>query len=295
MSGTSAMVRHMQFLRGAHHSWMLFAAAVVLTAGLAPAAGADSQLYSYGEACHGAMSDYRQGWAEILENGRWTDSERLYRKVVAAAPDCLIAKSVLARITIDADERESLIEDIQSNIDKVDVHDRWLLDPYLKTLLLINARDTGQSLGEGFRDDLTSMAVRNYRAFLDEYPGEWAVRIEYIEWIHAAQGPQGALEAIGEMSSEGLSDNLRLSYFPAYFHAELGEYSQAIELAQAFVQQLGPGDWPQEHYITAFIDYQRGQYSAAAESIKHALQLDPRHLIAERLSKKIDKALETEH
>ncbi|MFT4768235.1 MAG: tetratricopeptide (TPR) repeat protein, partial [Glaciecola sp.] len=214
---------------------------------------------------------------------------------VAVEPNCSIAKSVLARMTTDAAERKTLIAEIQSAIDSVDGGGRLILDPYLKTLLLIGARDTGESLGEDFRSDLSRMAISNYRSFLDRYPDEWAVRVEYVEWIHAAHGPEEALAKIREMAVNDPTDSYRFSYFPAYFYAELGDYEHAIKLAREFVQQLGPGDWPQEHYIFAFIAYERGDYAEANVSIKHALLLDPRHLIAGRLSKKIDTALATEH
>ncbi|WOJ93025.1 hypothetical protein R0135_14740 [Congregibacter variabilis] len=270
---------------------MFLIVAVALSSAAVPSAAAESPLYSYGKACKKALPFYRQGWAEILEKGRWTEAERLYREAVAVAPDCVIAKSVLGRITVDAAERKSLITQIQASMENVDPHGRLILEPYLKTLILISARDTAQSLSEDFRGDLTKAAISNYQIFLEHYPEEWAVRVEYIEWIHAEQGPQMALEAIQKMSQERPGDGARFSYFPAYFHAELGAYEQATELARQFVQGLGPGDWPQEHYINAFIAYQLGDYSAASQSVKQALVLDPRHLIAERLSKKIDAAM----
>jgi hypothetical protein len=280
-----------KFLRPAPHLWILITVVFALGAGSASSGAADSGFYGYGDECEPALAFYRQGWVEILEHGRWTEAERLYREAVAVAPDCVIAKSVLARITTDAVERKALIADIQSNIDSVDVPGRLILDPYLKTLMLISARDEGVSLGDDFRSDLVKMAINNYWTFLDQYPDEWAVRIEYLEWVHARQGAEQALVSIRRMTQNTARDNFRLSYFPAYFYAQLGDYEKALELAREFVRQLGPGNWPQEHYIAAFIAYQRGDYSAADESIRQTLLLDPRHLIAKRLSKKIDAAL----
>lgn len=286
------MRRSTKIERVAHPLWMLLT--VALGAAAVPSASAEASLYSYGEACKKALPYYRQGWVEILENGRWTEAERLYREAVAVAPDCIVAKSVLGRITVDAAERKTLIAQIQANVENVDPRGRLILEPYLQTLILISARDTGQRLGEEFRSDLTKTAINNYQVFLEHYPEEWAVRVEYIEWTHAEQGPKKALDAIQKMLQERPSDSVRLSYFPAYFHAELGEFDQATELARQFVQELGPGDWPQEHYISAFIAYQLGDYAAASVAIKQALLLDPRHLIAERLSKKINAAVASE-
>ena len=274
--------------------WMLLTIMSAFSLGTVFPASADDAFYSYGEACREALPSYRRGWAEILQRGRWTEAERLYRDAVAKAPNCVIAKSVLARITIDAVERRQLMAEIQATKSNIDSEGALILEPYVRTLRLISARETGVSLPDDFSRDLRRLAASNYRLFLDSYPEEWAVRIEYIEWIHAEHGPGKALEKIGEMAQENLTDSFRMSYFPASFHAELGHFEQATELAQKFVKQLGPGDWPQAYYIKAFIAYESGDYIVAQQSIRRALQLDPRHLIADRLSKKINRALALE-
>ncbi|WP_439108132.1 tetratricopeptide repeat protein [Congregibacter sp.] len=253
----------------------------------------EGSLYNYGQASDEALTLYRQGWAEILEKGRWAEAERLYREVLAVDPGFVIAKSILGRITEDAQERKALTADVNRNLSAVDKPGRLILDPYTMTLTLISARETGESLAEDFRDELTGLAISNYRRFLDRYPDEWAVRIEYIEWIHAKHGPQRALDEIQKMRKEEGPHVSRLSYFPAYFHAELGEYERAKKVAREFVNQLPPGEWPQEHYIEAFIAFERGDYALADTAVERALQLAPRHLIAQRLNKKIKQALST--
>lgn len=258
--------------------------------GSAPATLADSLRYSYGQTSEKALDLYRQGWSEILEYGRWAESERLYREALAVDQDFVVAMSVLGRITDDQAERSALTADARRLAQTVDSHGRLLLDPYLETLTLISARESGENLPDNFREDLADLAIDNYRSFLKTYPDEWAVRIEYLEWVHAKHGPREAVREIERMHKENPHYVSRLSYFPAYFYAELGDYEQAMALAERFVGQLGPGEWPQVHYIRGFIAYERGDYAAAQMLIKKALALDPRHLIAQRLQKKIDTA-----
>ncbi|MDP5053558.1 MAG: hypothetical protein NWP69_07205 [Congregibacter sp.] len=269
----------------------LLLACFLFAASTTESVSADSAEYDYYGVDKNALALYRQGWSEILERGRWTEAERLYREAMLIDPDFIIGKSVLARITDDPKERQALTAEIERDIDGVDTSGRWVLDPYLMTLLLINARESAQTLPEDFRRDLAQLAVKNYRSFLQEYPGEWAVRVEYIEWIHAQQGPENALTAIEEMQEQDSTSSVRMSYFPAYFYAELGDYPRATALAEQFVESLGPGDWPQAHYIAAFIAYQREDYAVASDAINRALRLDPKHLIAQRLRKEIDAAI----
>jgi len=266
---------------------LIFAGAM----GHVPAIFADSVLYSFGQTNQKATALYRQGWSEILEYGRWTESERLYREALTVDGDFVIALSVLARITEDQDERSALTAEARRLAGTVDFHGRLVLDPYLQTLTLISARESAVKLPDDFRADLTDLAISNYRSFLKAYPDEWAVRVEYLEWIHAKYGPGEAVKEIERMRSENPAHVSRLSYFPAYFHAQLGDYQRAIALAEAFVEQLGPGEWPQVHYIRAFIAYEKGDYGAARKLVKNALALAPRHLIAQRLQQKIDTAV----
>ncbi|WP_439101548.1 tetratricopeptide repeat protein [Congregibacter sp.] len=247
--------------------------------------------YPYGGVNEKALALYRQGWSEILERGRWAEAERLYRAALATAPDFVIAKSVLARMTDDAKERETLVDEIKRERGGVGAWGELLLDPYVMTLKLISARESGTALRTGFRDDLTNLAIESYRDFTERYPDEWAVRIEYLEWIHAKHGPGEALRAIDAMENANPTYVARLSYFPASFYAELGDFAQARREAEIFLGQLGPGDWPQAHYIRAFIAYEQGDYPAAAESVNEALRLDPQHVIAQRLKVKADRAL----
>ncbi|EAQ98698.2 tetratricopeptide repeat protein [Congregibacter litoralis] len=275
---------------GSLRSLRVLALSALIMSSVSPAA-ANTSLYSYGGVNDEALALYRQGWSEILERGRWAEAERLYRAALVLAPDFVIAKSVLARMTDDAAEREALVHEINRSRGRVDVRGQLILDPYAMTLTLITARESGATLRAGFREDLTNLAIANYQKFIEHYPDEWAVRIEYLEWIHAKQGPGEALRAIEAMKAANPAHGARLSYFPASFYAEIGDFAKATEEAERFIRQLGPGDWPQAHYIGAFIAHLQGDYRLASESINDALRLDPQHIIAQRLKVEIEKAL----
>lgn len=279
------------FARGSQVSGLAYLLLLMLTLATRGHAEIAALRYDYGNAAPEALQAYREGWREILRNGRWTEAELLYRRAVAIDPGFVIAKSVLARISPSLEERETLLAEVRAGFDAVDPDGQLILAVYADTLELINARENDAALPAGFREDLARRAVTNYRAFIDQYPGEWAVHIEYVEWLHALEGPERALEEVAranDLSIRGSS----FSYFPAYFAAELGDLGSAERLAANFVSTLELDEPPQAHYINAYIHYQSGEYQLAKERVSRALQLDPRHLIAQRLDADIDAALQ---
>ena len=247
----------------------------------------ESGLYDFGGASAAALSLYRRGWIEILRYGRWTEAERLYREAVAMDPDLSIAKSVLARITRDPAERDLLYRSVRDSLADVDEHGRLLLATYQATLELFARREAGEAIPGDFRTAMARQAVRDYGAFLRAYPNEWSVLIEYVEWVHALDGPAAALDAVDRLHREG---GHSFSYFPAWFHAELGNRVRARDLARRFSQSIDDPTSPQPHYLHAFLAYQEGELEEAREAVSIALKLDARHLLADRLRREIEAA-----
>lgn len=252
----------------------------------AAASPVDDGFYSFDNTNPRALALYRQGWLEILEYGRWTESERLYREALRVDPSFVIGKAVLARITSDAQERRELHRQIERDAHLVDADGQLILGVYVDTLTLIDARDTGAALEPGFRERMAEQAVQRYELFVRKYPNEWSVLIEYIEWVHALDGPQAAIAAAQTMNSLYQSSP-SYSYFLAYFHAELKNFSTAIQLANEFSTQLDAQVHPQASYIRAFIALQQGQRETARRSIERALEIDSKHLLAQRLAREI--------
>lgn len=248
-------------------------------------------LYGFGGAAPEAVAAYRQGWLEILEYGRWEEAERQYRLALSISPDFVIAQSVLARLSTDASERRELEVAINTVKSGVDADGRLLLDPYLSTLEFISMRERGVSIPAEQRKELAMMAASNYRAFLDKYPGEWSVRIEYIEWIHALYGPARALEIIETMSEDENIADRGFSYFPAHFHAELGLLEEAQALARIFEDRLPQTELPQAYFLGAFLAFQKSEFDTALTKVNKALDLDPLHQLADRLKVKIEAAV----
>jgi tetratricopeptide (TPR) repeat protein len=113
--------------------------------------------------------------------------------------------------------------------------------------------------------------------------------IEYIEWVHALQGPEAALEAISDLRAK-FGQDLSFSYFEAYFHAESGDLETARRLGETFAARISDESSPQPHYLRAYIAFTAGDLEGAAAYVDRALELDPRHLIAERLHNEIEAA-----
>ncbi len=239
-------------------------------------------LYDFGGASVEALTLYRQGWVEILRYGRWSEAERLYREAVAADPDFLIAQSVLARITTDSAERDRLYEAVERRRQSVDDQGQLLLHTYQRTLELFALREAGQSISPDERRAMARRAVDDYGRFLANSPREWSVVIEYMEWVHALEGPEAALAVVEKLHGESDAP-LYFSYFPAWFEAELGNHERAAALAGEFDARLNDPDAPQPYFLRAFLAQQRGETQIARQQIETALTLDPRHLLASRL------------
>ncbi|GAB5415185.1 MAG: hypothetical protein Cons2KO_27880 [Congregibacter sp.] len=250
--------------------------------GLATPGYAAEARYTFGGADPRAVQLYQRGWQEILTNGRWSESERLYREALLVDPGFTIAKAVLGRITLNGDERRELQRQIAEERPRVDEDGELILSVYVDTLRLFNAREAGTKLPAGFRENMAKRAVENYRRFLAKYPGEWSVLIEYIEWVHALRGPRAAIDAAQSMSDLH-KEPPSFSYFLASFYAELGEFEKAWALERDFSSVLDAAVYPQVFYLRALIWAAQGDKAAAKRAVQKALALDSRHLLAQRL------------
>jgi len=250
---------------------------------------AAAQSYGFGDTNEQALAAYRSGWVAILRDGRWSEAERRYREALKLDPGFTMAKSVLARITTDSAERDALYQRVESERDNADPMDELLLHTYQETLELFARREAGAAPSAGDRRAMAERAVKDYGAFLASYPGEWSVMIEYVEWIHALDGPAAALAAIDSLRAASAAD-LDFSYFPAWFHAELGRLDEARRLAAAFRNTIDDPGAPQPYFLEAYLHFEAGDLKAAKESVERALALDSRHLLAARLRNRIDAA-----
>lgn len=238
-----------------------------------------------------ALRAYRQGWVEILEYGRWTEAERLYRRAIALDPQFTLGKSVLARITADSAERDRLYAEVEAQLPKTNADIKLLLHTYQRTLELFAAREDGVALPASDRRQMAQRAVDDYAAFLEKYPHEWSVMIEYVEWVHALQGPAVAIATVEGLMQSSDDDSLSFSYFPAELYAELGDFDRARELASVFTQRQSGSDFPQPHFIKALIYFHEGSMESAKIAVEAALDRDPKHILAQRLRSKIHGVL----
>lgn len=84
--------------------------------------------FDYGTKSDSARFYYLNGFHEILDNGRWTESEKSYRKALEFDPNFMLGKSLVGRITRNVTERERLLEELQKIKDKANTDEKLLLD-----------------------------------------------------------------------------------------------------------------------------------------------------------------------
>jgi len=70
----------------------------------------------YGTKIDSTRYYFLKGWEEILDNGRWTESEITFRKATELDPDWLLGKSMIGRITRNLEERQQLYAERHSGI-----------------------------------------------------------------------------------------------------------------------------------------------------------------------------------
>ena len=156
------------------------------------------QPYDYGTESDSARYYFQLGWQEILDNGRWTESEATFRKAVELDPEWLLGKSLVGRITRDAAEKQQLLKDLQLNMTQAGPDERKLLEVNMLSIAASVNRDRGTSNTAEFNKIRREIAEKNFGAFARKYPEDNYFKAEYIEFLHANHGAQTALDSNGE-------------------------------------------------------------------------------------------------
>ena len=69
-------------------------------------------MFKYGTENDSARFYYLKGFHEILDNGRWTASEKSYRKALEFDSSYVLGKVLVGRITRNLEEREQLLQEL---------------------------------------------------------------------------------------------------------------------------------------------------------------------------------------
>lgn len=238
-----------------------------------------------------AIINYDKGWEEIMDKGEYGAAELSYRKALENDPDFLIGKSVLARLTLDLNERLEIYSDLQKNIEKVKGDERLLLDVYTAFVFLTNQREQFPQQSKNNLDSVLKLAEKNLKYIVHSYPKEIYLKAEYIEILHSIYGPEKALDSLNNLTSKIQKDNPFLLGYAAVMHAELNQNQIALEKANLLKRIINDSTLPKSYAVFADVYLHMDSLEIAKEYAKKANALDKRNLDASRLLTRINEKL----
>jgi len=248
-----------------------------------------SVTYNYGTKIDSALYYFNKGWVSIMDEGRWMDSEKFYRKAVTFDDDFILGKSLVGRITQNLYERIAIQKELEDKIVTLDEDSKLLLQVYLANIRSMNKRGQGLRLKPSDSKNRLDLSERNFRSFLKKHPNEDYIKAEYIEVLHRKYGAKTALDSMYLLATER---QLKLPFYIHYnatIETELGNFERALELADDLKNSLNNPMAPNQYLILADIYYQMDSIRQAKFMIEKVVSLDPKHLIALALKEKIYK------
>ncbi|MCE7997128.1 MAG: hypothetical protein HEP71_34530 [Roseivirga sp.] len=250
--------------------------------------------YDYGTESDSARYYFILGWEEILDNGRWTESETAFRKAMEFDGDWAVGKSLVGRITQNLEERQKLIIDLEAVKDKVGMDERILLDIFMPSMQAMNNRDQGISTSPEDRKARRTQAEANFRRFVHKYPEESYIKAEYIETLHANHGAKTALDSLNILASE---EQTVLGFYISYratLGLELGNTEYATEKLQSYRSLFSDLSYTTTYMLQAQILMAQDSLQKASELVNKVVTMDPNHLIAVGMQRRIKAELEKE-
>ncbi len=239
-----------------------------------------------------ALRHYHQGWVQIMDEGRYGEAEVSYRKTLEYNPDFLVGKSVLARLTLDLEERLKLYEEIQEKKNTVTGDESLILEVYTSLVKYTNLRDQGSADTKNALQEALGIAERNLRIVIHKYPEEVYLKAEYFEILNSLYGPKQALDSLDALTTISQKDNPFLLGFSASMHAELEEYAIAMNQANRLLEVVNDSTLPKTFAVLADVYFQMGSLEIAKRNADRANVLDPKNIDASRLKEKINQAIE---
>lgn len=258
---------------------------------LDPSVPTSSGKLSYSVQHDSALFYYRRGWEQIMDEGHYGPAEASYRKTLSFDPDFLVGKSVLARLTLDLEERLQLYEELDANKERIQGDERKVLDVYLALTHFTNLREQTPERAGAVLQEVLKLAETNVREVVHRYPNEVYLKAEYLEILHSLHGPQAALDSLAALATPTQRETPFLLGFAASLRAELGEFNRALELAQRLETMQGNAPFPKAFAVWADVYVQMDSLSRAKSYADRAVTLDPRNLDASRLQARIEERL----
>jgi len=239
-----------------------------------------------------ALKFYHQGWEQIMDEGRYGEAEISYRKVLEHDPDFLIGKSVLARLTLDLEERLLFYNELHAKKDGIHGDERLVLDVYIALVNFTNLRDQGSSETKDALQNALKLAEKNLKKIVHSHPEEVYLKAEYIEVLNSIYGPRQAIDSLQGLTTIAQKENPFLLGFQASMYAELGEYELAMQKANHLLEVVNDSTLPKTYAVLADVYFKMGNLKIAKSNADRATELDARNLDASRLKTKIDMAIQ---
>lgn len=255
---------------------------------------ANNQIFDYGTKNDSARFYFHKGWEEIMDNGRWTESEIAFRKASKLDPNWALGKSMVGRITRNLKEREQLLDELQKTKHKVQGYERLLLDVNILSLKAANNRDQGINSTKEFNQDRWTLAENNFGAFIRKHIKDNYFKAEYIELLHLNHGAQTALDSMILLATP---KQRQLGFYKSYeasLELELGNTQKALVLLNQMQNQLKDSSYNAALVLEAQIYKHQGDFEKAKNAIDNVVKKDSNHLIAKGIKKEIEKLLNTD-
>lgn len=238
-----------------------------------------------------ALKEFNKGWVQIMDEGRYGAAEDSYRKAVNLDPNFLVGKSVLARLTLNLEERIAFERELFERKNEVEGDERLILEVYRALVRYTNLRDQGAPQAGKVLNEAMQTAEKNLGSVVHKYPKETYLKAEYVEFLHSRYGPRKALDSLNALSLPEQQKNPFLIGVAATMQAELDQFDGALEKAKELEQVVNDPEQPKPHAVYAYIYLQMGNLELAKTNADKANELDPLNLDASRLKERIDVLL----
>ena len=247
--------------------------------------------FNYGTTSDSARYYFFKGWEEIMDNGRWTASEKAFRKALEFDPNWPLGQSLVGRISRDVEERKKILQAIEANKDQIAEDERLLLDVNLLSIQAAINRAQGVQNNPEQRLYRMQLAENNFGQFARKYPDDAYFKAEYIEFLHANHDAQTALDSLKALAT---TEQLELGFYISYqasLELELNNLGKAQSLLAVLEENLSDPTYTSPLMLQAQIYMAQDSLKQAKLLVDQVVEMDPNHLIAQGTKSRIDQQL----
>lgn len=234
-----------------------------------------------------AVYYYYEGWRQVMDVGNYTESEKVYRRMMSFDKNFLVGLSLLGRITTDLNERLQIEKTLNNRKSELEGDERLLLDNYIGLIKLTNLRETDPEDAKIQSEKIFKSNEKNLDVIVHHYPDEIYFKAEYIEVLHHNYGPQRALDSLYRLATPVQQNEPFLLGYAASMEAEAGNFKNALTKAGELSNRINDKNSPKPDVVYSDIYFKMSKFDKARSHIEKALKLDPGNIDAQRLEKQI--------